>query len=269
MRRPRPGARRSAAWSPSATKQISWLSGFSATGSPSARACSRTAALSRPPTGNIACGELRLRQREEEVRLVLRPDRRRASGGTRRSRPRRLDAGVMARSRRTRRRAPRRASTSVANFRSPLQCTHGIGVRPAAYSRTKFEMTVLVELPLEVDDVVGDADARRRRAARRAGRRSCSSVPKRTSPSLLIVSCIDRPITSWPCSRQQRRGDRGIDAAGHGDDDSHEFSPSASVSQRCGAFDRLAPSRSAASRRPGQRVRGRSPPPRRCCRRRG
>ena len=49
---------------------------------------------------------------------------------------------------------------SVANFKSPLQCTHGIGVRPAAYSRTKLAITVLGELPLEIEDVVRNVDAR-------------------------------------------------------------------------------------------------------------
>ena len=32
-------------------------------------------------------------------------------------------------------------SESVVNFRLVLQCTHGIGVRPAAYLRTKSSMT--------------------------------------------------------------------------------------------------------------------------------
>ena len=89
-------------------------------------------------------------------------------------------------------------STSVANFRSPLQCTHGIGVRPAAYSRTKFETTVLVELPLEVDDVVGDAEAGGDApgVVQIVDRAAGAEARRRRSP--LIVSCIDRPMTSCP-----------------------------------------------------------------------
>jgi hypothetical protein len=37
---------------------------------------------------------------------------------------------------------PEARSSSVENFRSELQWTQGIGVRPAAYSLTKFRVTV-------------------------------------------------------------------------------------------------------------------------------
>ena len=33
-------------------------------------------------------------------------------------------------------------SSSVANFKSLLQCVQGMGVRPATYSETKFDTTV-------------------------------------------------------------------------------------------------------------------------------
>jgi hypothetical protein len=33
-------------------------------------------------------------------------------------------------------------SSNAANFSSLLQCEHGMGVRPATYSLTKFETTV-------------------------------------------------------------------------------------------------------------------------------
>src|SRR3954463_4129426 len=56
--------------SPAGTKQISWLSFFSATRNPSRRASSRTAALSSAPTGKRA-RQLRLRQREQKIRLIL------------------------------------------------------------------------------------------------------------------------------------------------------------------------------------------------------
>ena len=89
--------------------------------------------------------ELLLRQREQEIRLILRrigaalqPVR--AVVGVA------LDARVVARSRRTRRRSPRARSTSVANFRSPLQWTQGIGVRPDGVLADEIRDDRLVEL---------------------------------------------------------------------------------------------------------------------------
>ncbi len=41
--------------SPSGMKQMSWLSGLLATGSPRRSASARTSGLREPPSGNIAC----------------------------------------------------------------------------------------------------------------------------------------------------------------------------------------------------------------------
>ena len=82
--------------------------------------------------------ELRLGQGEEEIRLVLAMvdaaqqviD---APGVAR-------HAGIVA-GRHTSALNPAACSTSVENLSSLLQCAHGMGVRPPAYSRTKFATT--------------------------------------------------------------------------------------------------------------------------------
>ena len=59
------------ALSPSATKQMSWLSGLSATSSPRCAASSRTAGLVESPSGNSECAQLLLVEHAEHVGLVL------------------------------------------------------------------------------------------------------------------------------------------------------------------------------------------------------
>ena len=110
-------------------------------------------------------GELRLRQREEEVRLVLRGVARRAGAAGARSshRPRRGRSG---RSPRVGAPNPAARSTSVANFRSLLQCAQGIGVRPAGVLGDEV-----------VDDGLAGTDARGSgRSAGCRGRRHAPGV---------------------------------------------------------------------------------------------
>ena len=165
-------------------------------------------------------GELGLSQREEEIRLILCRIERRAAAG---SWPRRvvaLDAGVVAGGDERRRRARRPCSASVANFRSPLQCTQGMGVRPPTYSPDEIRDDLLVELPLEVDDVVRDADAggdtpRVVQVVDRAARPEADlSLP-------LVVQLHRQADHLVALAREERGGDRGVDAAGHGYDDAH------------------------------------------------
>ena len=85
-------------------------------------------------------------EREQEVRLILGRDRAPRCSRYRPVGVVELDAGVVAGGDDLGAEARARGRRSVANFRSLLQCAQGIGVRPAAYSRTKFAMTVLVEL---------------------------------------------------------------------------------------------------------------------------
>ena len=129
---------------------------------PAGRGAARTRAprpSARSPTGKTARGELLLRQREQEVRLVLRgidaalqqiaagrPRRaRRARSG--RSRPRRRRS-------RARARAASRTSGRCCSARTESACG------PAAYSSHEVRDDLLVELPLEVHDVVRDVDRR-------------------------------------------------------------------------------------------------------------
>ena len=76
------------------------------------------------------------------------------------------------------------------------------------------------ELALEIDDVVGDADAA---ATRRASWRSSivQQLPKRArSPALVMVVELHRQADDLVALLgEQRRGHRRIDAARHGNDD--------------------------------------------------
>ena len=137
----RAAARQSPPASPSGTKQISWLSGLSATSRPSRARVRADLGLRQVADRKHRVRELVLRQREQEIRLVLV-----AVDAAQQPVPPRvlveLDARVVAGGDGRGVEARPRAPTSVENFRSALQCTHGIGVRPAAYSATKLSTTV-------------------------------------------------------------------------------------------------------------------------------
>ena len=181
--------------SPSAMKQMSWLSGLSATARPRSSASRRTSALQRVAEREHRVAELARGQHAEHVGLVLgRVDRAVQRG-------RRIDAGRSGRC--TPRRSPSASalSSTAANLIFSLQRRHGFGVRPGGVLGDEV-----------VDDVLRGTARRgpRRRtgcrctsAARRASRAS-SSVQQPRAPVRndcgLLDSARCTPVTSWPAS---------------------------------------------------------------------
>ncbi len=172
--------------SPSGMKQISWLSGLSATARPSRARVRAHVGLRQMADGKQRVRELILRQREQEIRLVLV----RVHAAQQAVPPPVLvvdDARVVAGRDGARRQSPAARSASVENFRSALQCTHGIGVRPAAYSATKWSTTVSRNCLLE--DSGCSAEIRATAATRRASCRSSrlQHDPNASGDGALIV----------------------------------------------------------------------------------
>ena len=168
-------------------------------------------------------GELRLRQREEEVRLILgRIGAAQEPILAGRGIP--LDAGVMAGGDEVgvERLGPRRQ-------RRELQVAVAVhaGNRRAAAGVLAHEVRdhLLGELPLEIDDVVGDADAPGHTPGvvqvvdRAAGAEADFSLA-------LVVQLHRQTDHLVALLREERRSDGGVDAAGHGYDDSHGFKKS-------------------------------------------
>ena len=87
---------------------------------------------------------------------------------------------------------------------SRLQTTHGLGVRPAPYSRVKSAMTRVAELALVVQEVVGDAE--RRATCRAAPAVAGEQQEPNRAGGLLGASqgAVRRvtPTTSCPASRR-------------------------------------------------------------------
>ena len=139
-------------------KQISWLSGLSATGSCRAPRVLADRVLRTIADREERARELLLRQREQEIRLILR----RIDAAPQQVPPGRLvalDAGVVAGGDRVRAEA-RGAVGERRELQVAVAVRAGQRRPPAAYSRTKFDDDLLVELPLEVQDVVRNVERR-------------------------------------------------------------------------------------------------------------
>ena len=202
-------------------KQISWLSGLSATGQAVAAARTRGPRPSaRSPTGKTRARQLLLRQREQEIGLILRridaaPEQvavrsrrraRRARSG--RSRPRRRRS--RARGRAASRTSGRCCSARRAAASGPRRTRGRSSRRPARRTAARSS------------GCSAGCRSPPPRAGRRAGRRASSScrtsVP---SPAGLIVELHRQTDDLVALLGEQRRGHRRVDAARHGDDDSH------------------------------------------------
>src|SRR5213075_1255103 len=79
---------------------------------------------------------------------------------------------------------------------------------------------LLVELPLEVDDVVRDVDGGRH-APRVVQIVDRAAATERGLSLALVVQLHRQPDDVVPLLLEQGRGDRRVDAARHGYDDSH------------------------------------------------
>ena len=98
------------------------------------------------------------------------------------------------------------------------------GERRAARRRTratKFDDDLLVELPLEVQDVVRDVDGRGHAPRVVQVVERAAAAERVRSPSRLIVELHRQTDDVVALLGEQRRGDRRIDAARHRDDDAH------------------------------------------------
>ena len=169
--------------------------------------------------------ELRLVQREEEVRLILRRVRAAlqpvASGGGIE-----IHARVV-----TRRHELRAEPVGAVDERRELQVAVAVDARDRRAAGRILADEVrddgLGELRLEIDDVVRDADARGH-AARvvevvdRAARAEAHAALVRSS--CLVVQLHRQPDDVVPLARQQRGGHRRVDAARHGYDNTHALS---------------------------------------------
>ena len=119
------------AYLPCGTKQMSWLSGFSATIRPNSRASSRVALLGKPAERKAQKVELLLRGREQEIALVA--ARRRPAGTARAGRWRRPPCASARNGRwpAPPRQVARAVSSRSANLTVWLHATQGTGVSPA------------------------------------------------------------------------------------------------------------------------------------------
>ena len=206
--------------SPSLMKQMSWLSGLSATASPRRDASSRITRLGGVAEREHRVRELVLGEHAEHVGLVLghvlgavhldQPVRRRcAAARSDRLRPRRSRA-----------RWPR--SSTAANLIFSLQRRHGLGVRPSAYSLEEVLDHVLVEPLAQVPDVERDAD-HVGRPPRVVGVLDGAAAARTGAVGLRVAR--EREVDAGdvvPLLRGARRGHGRVDAARHRCQDAHQ-----------------------------------------------
>ncbi len=225
-------------------KQISWLSGLSATGSPTPARVLADLVLRTIADGERGARQLVLRQREQEVRLILgridpAPEPI-AEGGLIS-----LDARVVSRCHDVGAEAAR-----VLGEGRELQVAVAVRARqrrPAGCVLLhEVRHDLLVELPLEIDDVVGDVDpgGDAPRVVQIVNR---AAAAERRLALALIVELHRQTDDVVALLGEQRRGHRRIDAAGHRHYDSH--TPNEANPPRVPTRVAIRVSSSAASRR--------------------
>ena len=212
--RPANGARRGT--SPSGMKQMPWLSGLSAVARPSRgrRRGPRAWSARRAGTarGRAAPGGGR-------TGSTSGPCRHRGRAGAR-ARPSRAlaPAGVVAGRDRVALVQVARPPSSAPNLTLVLQSVHGrrrLAVEVGAEERREHAR---LELALEVHHVERDAELPGDPARVVGGVQRAAALLELRDVSATSWRRIQTPTTSWPCSVQQRRRDRRIDAARHRDE---------------------------------------------------
>ncbi len=203
---------------PAGTKQISWLSSLSAVGRFARRACSRTCALVRLADRKPRRRELLGRQVPQEVGLVLGRVETLAEHPAARRRVR-LGPHVVSR-------RDRVAGEPSGAFPERRELDLGVarGARdrrlPGQIGGDEGAHDVAAELLLEVEHVV--ADSQRPGDAARVGQIVQRAASAGAAGLARVIPELHREADDLVALLlQEKRGDRGIDPARHGDGDAH------------------------------------------------
>ena len=205
-RRPRSRCRRSPAWPRRRAR------------APQPRPAPRPSTATSP-SGNIARANWSGPHHRQHVRLVLGGVARRGAAPGRRRRATRCARS--GRSQTASKPSASARSSSVSNLMCSLQRTHGLGVRPAAYSARKSATTVCSKLLGQVPDVVRDAQ-HVRRAARVVGVLDRAAAA-RPGAELVAVARQRHVHADDVVTRvaRARGGHGGVDPAGQGCQHAH------------------------------------------------